>query len=105
MSKAETHYQNALIARIKDRLPGAFVTKNDPHEYQGIPDLLVLWRDKWAMLEVKIEEFADQQPNQGYYVQLFDGMSFAAFIYPENEEEVLSALQSAFGYGGETRAS
>lgn len=96
----ETRYQNDLITTITMRFPGAVVLKNDASRIQGIPDLLVLYRDRWAMLEVKISEMADVQPNQDWYIDLFNGMSFAAFIYPENEEEVLYALQQAFGAPG-----
>lgn len=94
-SKLERDYQAGLIRRIKDRFSGCFVLKNDPNYIQGILDLTVLIEDFWAMLEVKISAKAPIQANQEYYVELLDGMSFAAFIYPENEEEVLDALQHA----------
>lgn len=94
----ETQYQNKiLIPKIYDRLPGSVVILNDPKRIQGIPDLLVLWSDRWAMLEVKRSASEAQEPNQQYYIDLFNSMSFAAFIFPENEDEVLDALQSAFG--------
>ena len=94
----ETQYQNKiLIPKIYDRLPGSVVILNDPKRIQGIPDLLVLWEDRWAMLEVKRSASEAQEPNQQYYIDLFNRMSFAAFICPENEDEVLDALQSAFG--------
>jgi hypothetical protein len=48
------------------------------------------------MLEVKASEDAPLRPNQGYYVRKLNDMSFAAIIYPENEKEVLAALQEAF---------
>ncbi len=48
------------------------------------------------MLEVKAFEDAPEQPNQAYYIEMFNDMSFAAFIYPENETEVLDELQQAF---------
>jgi len=51
------------------------------------------------MLEVKASETSPEQPNQGYYVEKMNRMSFAAFIFPENEEEVLTALQAAFCSG------
>lgn len=70
---------------------------NDPAYIQGVPDLTVLSNKKWAMLEVKTSEDAVVQPNQGYYVQKLNKMSFAAFIYPENENEVLDALEFYFG--------
>jgi hypothetical protein len=92
----EAKYQAELIPRIENRFPGCWVLKNDSGYLQGIPDLIVLYRNKWAMLEVKAYEGAEEQPNQGWYIGEFDNMSFGAFIYPENEEEVLHDLQQAF---------
>jgi hypothetical protein len=96
-SMRESKYQYDLIKKIYDCLPGCLIIKNDPSKIQGIPDLLVLYEDRWAMLEVKRSINEDAQPNQEHYVKTLNQMSFAAFIYPENEEEVLDALQSAFG--------
>ena len=93
----ESHYQSHLIKRIKYLLPGAYVLKNDPTGMQGIPDLLVLHGPRWAMLEVKMHKNARIQPNQKYYVEDLNKMSFAAFIFPENEEDVLNALQQSLG--------
>lgn len=96
----ETRYQRDLIKRIEARFHGSRVLKNDPTRIQGIPDLLVLWGPNWAMLETKIRDSADIQPNQEFYISLFNEMSFASFIWPEIEEEVLDALQVAFGAAG-----
>lgn len=95
--KEETKYQRGLIKKIKDALPGCVVIKNDPRSRQGIPDILVLHRDTWGMLEVKAHESSPHQPNQDHYVDLFSNMSFASFVCPENEQEVLDALQQALG--------
>lgn len=76
---------------------GCFVIKNNPDEIQGIPDLLILFGTHWAMLEVKISSNARLQPNQQYYVDLFDDMSFCRLIYPAIEKEVLNDLQHSFG--------
>lgn len=73
------------------------VLKNDPNYLQGVPDLTIFWRDKWATLEVKKSVNASHQPNQDYYVEMMDHMSFSRFIYPENKEEVLYELQQSFG--------
>lgn len=92
----ESTYQSKLRKTLEAIFPGCIILKNDSALQQGIPDLLILWHDKWAALEVKASWDSPEQPNQHYYVELMDNMSFAAFIYPENQEEVLSALQHAF---------
>lgn len=92
----ESKFQANLIKKIKNRFEGAIVLKNDSSYIQGIPDLLILWHERWAALECKKSETASRQPNQEYYVSLMDDMSFAAFIYPENEEDILDAIQRSF---------
>lgn len=101
----ETVYRRGLINKIERLLPGCFITKNDPSENQGIPDILILFRNMWAMLEIKLSNSSPKQPNQPYFVDKFNEMSFASFINPQNEAQVLDALQSAFGVGRETRVS
>ena len=93
---AENKYQAHIIKRIKEIFPDVLILKNDPSYQQGVPDLVILWFDCWASLEVKSSAPANRQPNQDYFIEKLDEMSFAAYIYPENEEEVLSALQQAF---------
>ena len=91
----ESKFQKGLIDKIKERLPGCVIMKNDPNYIQGIPDLTILHGDKWAMLEVKKAKGASHQPNQDYYVEKLNGMSYASFVYPENEEEVLDEMEQA----------
>ena len=92
----ENKFQSNLIKEIKDTFPGCIVMKNDSSYIQGIPDLLVLHNDKWASLEVKKSRKASKRPNQEYYVDRMDQMSFARFIYPENKDEVMGSLHSHF---------
>jgi hypothetical protein len=101
----ESQYQAKLIKKLEKMFPDCLILKSDSNHRQGILDLLILWRDKWASLEVKASPDAAVQPNQDYYVNKLEEMSFAAYIYPENEEEVLSALQQAFGSSGRARVS
>lgn len=89
----ERDFQAKLIKELKMIFKGCIVMKNDSSYIQGIPDLIILFEDKWAALEVKKSATASHRPNQEYYVDLMDKMSFAAFIYPENKEEILYELQ------------
>lgn len=91
----EGRFKESLTKRLESLFPGCVILKNDEQLLQGVPDMLILWEKQWAMLEVKRSANAERQPNQGYYVDLFNSMSYAAFIYPENEEEILSELQRA----------
>ena len=92
----ESKFQAGLIAELKERFPGCIVMKNDPNYIQGIPDLTVLYNEHWAALECKRDANAPFQPNQQYYVNRMDEMSFSRAICPENKEEVLDELQQAF---------
>lgn len=94
----ENRFKTKLIKELKDIFPGCMVLHMDPNEIQGIPDLLILYKDKWAALEGKKNATASVRPNQHYYVDLMDGMSFASFIYPENKDEVLDELELHFTY-------
>ena len=93
-SKLESGFQDRLITEIKEMFPGCMVFKMD--QIQGIPDLLILYGKRWASLENKKSSTAKRQPNQEYYVDLMNRMSFSRFICPENKEEVLSELQKVF---------
>lgn len=96
MSKLERDFQASLIKEIKNRFQDCIVMKNDSAYIQGIPDLLILYKNKWASLEVKKSEKANKQPNQEYYVNRMNDMSFSRFIYPENKDEVLDELNQTF---------
>ena len=93
-SKLESGFQDRLIADLKEMFPGCMIFKMD--QIQGIPDLLILFKDKWASLECKKSGKASHRPNQEYYVDLMNQMSFSSFIYPENKDEVLEGLKKIF---------
>lgn len=95
-SKPERDFQRSLIKELKERFPGCIVAKMDAGYIQGIPDLLILYKHHWALLECKRSANASHRPNQDYYVDICNKMSFSAFIYPENKEEVLSGMEEAF---------
>lgn len=82
---------------LEEEFPGCIILKNDANYIQGIPDLTVLYKNKWAVLEVKRSEKEAHQPNQDYYVETLDDMSFSRFIFPENKDQVISELKEFFG--------
>lgn len=92
----ENKFQANLIKKLKKQYPECVVMKNDSSYIQGIPDLLVLNRNKWASLECKKSANARHQPNQDYYVEKMNNMSFSRFVFPENEKEVLDELEQYF---------
>ena len=96
MARLESLFQRLLIDELEEMFPGCVILKNDSSYRQGVPDLVVLYNERWAMLECKKDSTSRPRPNQPYYVDMLNDMSFAAFIYPENKEEVLRDLQQAF---------
>lgn len=101
----ESLFQAKLIKKLRVIFPGCLILKNASSYLQGIPDILILFESTWAMLEVKDSPNAKRQPNQTYYIDALNDMSFAAFIYPENEESVLHELQRAFEHSRISRFS
>ena len=94
--KLERDFQAGFIKELKSTFEGCFVLKNDSSYLQGVPDLLVLHKDKWAALEVKKSNSASHRPNQKFYVDKMNEMSYASFISPENKEEVLDGMERSF---------
>lgn len=103
----EGKYKTQLTARIKKRFGSrCMVVRLDANLRQGIPDMLLLFEGGfWAALEGKAHEKAPHRPNQPYYVDLMCKLSFAAFIYPENEEAVLNELEEEYENHRATRLS
>lgn len=93
-SRLESGFQDRLRDELKELFPGCMIFKMD--QIQGIPDLLILYEDRWAMLECKKSAKSSRRPNQEYYVNLLDEMSFSSFIYPENKDKVLDELYAYF---------
>ena len=92
----ESEFQRNLVKELKERFKDCMIIRMDPRRKQGIPDILVLWQDCWAALELKRSKGARKRPNQDYYVERMNEMSYASFIYPENKEVVLNDIQRAF---------
>ena len=105
MGQLERDFQPILIKRLYEQFPGCIVIKNDPTFFQGFPDLTVLYKNKWAALEVKKSSSASKRPNQSYYVEQLNKMSYAAFVNPENMEDVIDDLQRTFRPIRKTRVS
>lgn len=92
----ENKFQLSLRKDLESIFPGCIVLLNDPNYIQGFPDILVLYENKWAALECKRSSSAPHRPNQDYYINLLNSMSYASFICPENRQEVLDELQYTF---------
>jgi hypothetical protein len=105
MAERESKFQQKVIRELEYMFPGCLILKNDSGYIQGIPDLLILYKTTWGALEVKKALYAARQPNQEYYIDQLDAMSFAAFICPENMQEVLNELQQTFRARRATRLS
>lgn len=91
----ESKFQAELITELKSMFPGCIVLKNDANYLQGFPDLTILYQNMWAVLECKKSLYEPYQPNQEYYIEVLDDMSFSSMICPENREAVLNELQNA----------
>lgn len=98
----ESEFQRRFKRRLKEEFPGCFVMKQDPKQIQGIPDLVVFYKDKYAMFEMKVGAKAHRQPNQTNYIDGYPGFpgfkewTYASFVSPENEEEVIAGLKGWF---------
>lgn len=96
MAKLESKFQKELMDKIRKQHPGCVILKNDSSYIQGFPDWTILYKDKWAVLEAKRSKNAAKQPNQEYYVDTLNNMSFSRFVFPENSEEVLEEISKYF---------
>lgn len=96
MPRRETPFQADVVLRIRKMFPECLILRGNSASLQGIPDVLIVYGDRWAFLEFKRSANEVHQPNQDWYVDKLNQWSFAAFIFPENEEEVLRELQYAF---------
>ena len=101
----ESEFERQLIEKIEELYPGAIIPKNNPNLIQGIPDRLVLWGPRWAAFDAKNSPDAPRRPNQNYYIRTMNNMSYASFVYPQNEETFLHELQQTLRPNRRTRLS
>lgn len=94
--KLESAFERELNHELEELFPGCIILKNDSSLRQGIPDRILIYEDFYAFLEVKRSPNEVHQPNQDYYIDLFDSWSFGAFIFPENKDDILHELQQTF---------
>lgn len=93
-TRLESGFQDKFKKELLERFPGSMVFKMD--QVQGIPDILVLYEDKWASFECKRNDSSHKQPNQEYYVDLMNQMSFSRFVNKDNMNEVLDELSRSW---------
>ncbi len=99
----EKDFEAKFLGDLRIKFPGCIILKNDSFLMPGFPDRLILFGDRWAAFEFKKEDGSHIQPNQAYYIDLLNSMSYASFVFPENAERVLNELQQAFGIAGPAR--
>ena len=88
-------FQSRLVQELQSIFPDAIILRTDPRDTQGIPDVIILNGVRWAALEIKKSANAHRQPNQPWFVDRMNNMSYAAFVYPSNKDRILDELQSA----------
>jgi len=101
----ESKFKSDLIKEIEKQYPGAVILKNDAKMHPGIPDHIILYGPRWAMFEAKRSENSPHRPNQDYFVEFLNQMSYTTFVYPQNKEVFLNELQQTFRLGRRTRLS
>lgn len=92
----ETTFRNLFLDKLVSSFPGLVVIKADSTFIQGIPDRFLLYEDRWAALEFKRASNSSKRANQDFYINSFNQMSYASFVFPENQSEVLRGIQRAF---------
>lgn len=97
MSDLESKFQKEFNDDLEEAFPDCMIIRGNSALRQGVPDWLLLSGRNWAALEVKRDSTAKKQPNQPYYVEKMNGMSYAAFVSPENAQEVIREIQQTFG--------
>jgi hypothetical protein len=98
MGKLESDFvKDDLKPDLEARFPGIVIIKQDPNtSFQGVPDHLLLYEDKWAALETKRAVRSKRQPNQEFYVEKLNNLSYSAFVHPGNKQQVLDDLECVF---------
>lgn len=95
--KSESAFRTSFINKLKSLSPDIMVEFADPKKVNGIPDLIIFFREKYARIETKRSSTASKRLHQEYYINLFKSQGiYATFLTPENEEEVLNELRRYF---------
>lgn len=92
----ERDFQKKLIKQLKTMFPGIEIMKQDAGYKSGMPDLVLFYKNHYAMLECKKSADAHHQPKQDYYISKFNDWSYATFVYPENVNYILDELREVF---------
>ena len=93
--RRETKFKKMFKKKLKRLYPECIIVEADPTYFWSVPDVYFFLGSFWAALEFKRTEGSSRRPNQEYWVEVLDKMSFARFVYPGVEEEVLSELEAA----------
>lgn len=93
----EGTYRSKLIKKLKVHFPGLIVLHNNPNQIKGIPDLTLLYHNRYAMLETKMAPNSSKRPNQDTWISYFERQgAFSAFVNASNEKEIINELRRYF---------
>jgi len=92
MNKLEAAFQSDLKKEIEGLLTDCVVLVKPGFTLLGFPDLLILYKNQWAALEVKRSEHEEYQPGQEWWIGELNAMSYSAMICPENRKEIIGEM-------------
>ena len=94
---SEATFRTKWLNKFKKLSPDIFIEFADPKRKNGIPDVIIFYKKKYARLETKRSKNASKRLHQQYYIDYFNSQGiYAAFLTPENQEEVYNALRRYF---------
>lgn len=94
--KLESTFEKEFCKALRQTLGERYTYTFKLTAAKGIPDRLILYKDKYALLEFKQYKNAKKQPGQETWVGHFDNLAYAAIVYPENAEKVMQDILNYF---------
>lgn len=95
----ESEFKRKFKNMLEQSYPGCVLVDINPEQFRSFPDLLFLYDKFWATFEMKRTVGSAVRPNQPYWVEKLDNMSFSRFVEPGTAKEVLDDLARAIQSG------